>query len=193
MEIRTHLKKIINDLCSPVDFQFQIPVNRQLGKHNFKIFINPEKKIDEYDYSNNQLEYDIEVYASSLFPVEPLSNWNVNQTNPLFRFIDPNYSGENVSYTFKIFSQNGSDKQLIASSQLEEINFSKTHIDWSPKIYLPEGHYWLFAQKFSKDTSIRTQSLWLPFHTFQATTDSSVLLKFSTQEEFQSVNFSLPI
>lgn len=183
------LKKIINDLCSPVDFQFQIPVNRQLGKHNFKIFINPEKKIDEYDYSNNQLEYDIEVYASSLFPVEPLSNWNVNQTNPLFRFIDPNYSGENVSYTFKIFSQNGSDKQLIASSQLEEINFSKTHIDWSPKIYLPEGHYWLFAQKFSKDTSIRTQSLWLPFHTFQATTDSSVLLKFSTQEEFQSVNF----
>ncbi len=185
------LTRQITNLCSIAEFRFEIPVNRQLGRHNFKILINPDRKIDEDDFSNNSLEYDVEVFASSMFPVEPLSNWNVNPREPFFRFVDPNFEGRNDSYTFKIFTQNGTDFQLLAASRLDEIIATPFSIDWKPNLKFPEGHFLLFAQKESKDTTIKTQSLWLPFHTRQASSDSSTLLLFSTKREFDNSSFIL--
>lgn len=185
------IKKFVNDLCSTVEFQFQIPINKRLGRHNFKIVINPEQKIFEYDFANNSLEYNIEVFASSLFPVEPLSNWNVDPENPLFRFVDPNFDQQNESYTFKIFTQKDTGLELLTNSQPSEIDINPVRIDWKPNRLLPLGHYFLFAQKESKDTTIRTQSLWLPFHTKRPTSDSTVLLLFSTKDEFEISNFNI--
>ncbi|MFN3781218.1 MAG: C25 family cysteine peptidase, partial [Candidatus Kapaibacteriota bacterium] len=62
------LKKTISELCSLVDFQFQIPIQKRVGSHSFKIWINPEKKIDEFNFNNNTISYTIEVYSSSLLP-----------------------------------------------------------------------------------------------------------------------------
>jgi hypothetical protein len=185
------LKRIINELCSLTEFQFKLPVEKRVGLHNFKILINPEQKLEEYDFSNNVLSYDVEVFASTLYPVDPLSNWNVHQQNPLFRFVDPNFDPSRDTYKFRIYSHSDTTSQLIYGSNANEISTSKLYIDWNPRVNLPSGDYWLFAQKSTFDTLIKNQSLWLPFNTETSTTDSSSLVVFSKKEHFDNSNFTL--
>ncbi len=184
------LKKLFKDLCSVNEFQFQIPISKEAGLHSFKIIINPEQKLFEYDYSNNSLSYNIEVYVSSLFPIDPLSNWNIQKINPIFRFVDPNYEQERDSYRFSIFSEKRYFGNLLYVSQSQDIEVTNVRIDWKPKIVLPEGHFWLFAEKFSKDTAIPNQSQWIPFHTQESSSDSIVILSFSSKEEFDYSTFT---
>lgn len=183
------LKKFATDLCSPVDFFLQIPIQQKVGTHNFKIWINPDNRIDEFEYNNNILTYNTEVYSSSLLPVEPLSHWNVDETKPLFRFVDPNFAYERDSIIFRIYLKKGQENTLLYSSHKDEIELHPVKIDWRPKISLPTGSFWLYAQKFSKDTSILAQSLWIPFHTKKSSTDSTVLLIFETNDDFKHSNF----
>ncbi len=183
------LKKYISELCFPVDFHFQIPIQKRVGTHNFKIWINPEKKIEEFNYNNNILSYNIEVYASSLLPVEPLSHWNVPATNPLFRFVDPNFVPERDSVSFKIYQKRVQENYLLYSSHKDEIELHPVKIDWRPKISLSVGSFWLSAQKTSKDTTILAQQLLIPFHTMRSSTDTTVLLSFQSNDDFSYSKF----
>ncbi|MCX7908757.1 MAG: C25 family cysteine peptidase [Ignavibacteria bacterium] len=184
------LKRIINNLCTNEDFQFQFPIARRVGIHNFQILINPEKKVEEYDFSNNSLSINVEVFASSLFPVEPLSNWNVSVRNPHFRFVDPNFQPETDTYQFSIYKQDGNISSPFYSSKSDEIDANTIRIDWKPEITLPENNYLLVAQKFSKDPGVKNQTLIIPFHSKNAPIDTVVSLLFSTKEEIESSNFS---
>ncbi|MFN3306608.1 MAG: hypothetical protein ACK42Z_05415, partial [Candidatus Kapaibacteriota bacterium] len=183
------LKKTISELCSLVDFQFQIPIQKRVGSHSFKIWINPEKKIDEFNFNNNTISYTIEVYSSSLLPIEPQSHWNVPTSNPLFRFIDPNFRPERDSISFKIYQKRAQESYLIYTSQKDEIEIHPVKIDWRPKISLPFGSFWLSAQKTSKDTTILAQKLLIPFHTQRSSTDSTVLLNFQSNDDFNYSKF----
>ena len=178
-----------NEACSLIEFEFRIPVRQQIGIHRFQLIIDPEHRINDYDFANNSLNYEIYVYSSSLFPVEPQANWDVNVTNPLFRFIDPYFNEKQQNYSFKIYTEPDTNSNLIYSSRNEEIQKSKIKIDWLPSFNFPTGHFWLYARKLSNDTNFQNQTLWIPFHFENSSVIPFTTLSYKEQSEF--ANFEL--
>lgn len=183
------LKLTFNQNCSLQEFEFRIPVRQQIGLHRFQLIIDPEKRLNDIDYSNNSLVTETYVYSSSLFPVEPQANWDVNSSNPYFRFIDPYFEKGKQSYKFSIYSAPDTNSILIYSSNEEEIQGSKIKIDWFPRTTFRQGHFWLYVRKISSDTNFQNQTLWLPFHFVTENPSSSVLILINKELEYNDFQF----
>ncbi|MCX7880588.1 MAG: C25 family cysteine peptidase [Ignavibacteria bacterium] len=171
------------DICNNQSFKFLVPIRKRLGLHKFKLLINPENSIEEFTYSNNLFEREIEVFANSLFSIDPLQFWNVNRKNPVFRFIDPLLSESSQNYRFKIYDRPDTLSNLIVSSKPEELDVSSLRIDWRPRTSLPKSHFWLYALKESKDNRIQNQPVWLPFFASDESLMNKVHISIETANE----------
>jgi len=176
-------KRSFNESCSPVEFEFRLPIRQQVGIHKFQITIDPEHRINDYDFENNTLYFEVYVYPSTLFPVEPQSNWGVSLTNPLFRFIDPDFN-EQHRYSFRIYSEPDTNSILIYSSLDDEIQKSKLKVDWLPRSNFSGGHFWLYAKRHTNEPNLQSQTLWIPFHFTNSSTTAFTTLSFKEKSEF---------
>ncbi len=183
------LKFTFTQNCSLQEFEFRIPVRKQVGLHKFQLIIDPEERLNDIDYSNNSLMAEANVYSSSLFPVEPQANWDVNSSNPYFSFIDPYFEKGKQIYEFRIYSAQDTNSILIYPSNEKEIQTSKIKIDWFPRTTFSQGHFWLYARKISSDTNYQSQALWLPFHFVKENPSSSALISISKEQEYSDFQF----
>ena len=124
----------ITDHCYAEYPSFNISILDQPGPHQFEILIDPDEETKEIKRSNNLLSISFDVFNKGLIPIDPLSNWNINKENPVFRFVDP-LTTDNT-YSFEIFSL---ENDLIYSYTNEEIKTFETHVDWLPEVILDEN------------------------------------------------------
>ncbi len=156
--------EIIDNLCTDKDFEFKIPINGKVGLHKFKLILNATNTIDEYDYSNNILSFAVEVFASPFFVLDPQPNCNVNSEQAHFRFIDPYFNKESFDYIFKIYEKPDTNSTRIASASKGNLVFSPLYIDWKLPYKIPEGHFWLFAQRINFHANTQSEPVWVPFY-----------------------------
>lgn len=170
------------DLCSPKDFLFKIPIRSQVGTHFFRLLINPEEEIEEANFLNNSFEMAVEVFSNPIFIVEPQQFWNVSQKFPLFRFIDPEFSPDSFIYHLAIFEKPDTTSQKLAEAKPNDLYFSNVFIQWTPKIQLDTGTYWLYLTRINKISFAQTKPLWINFNTYSATDSTNVILNVEPED-----------
>jgi len=110
--------------------------------------------------------------------LDPLSNWNVDSSNPEFRFINPllNTSNNEFSYIFKIFKSPDSLNKPLLSSKDNEITENESFVEWRiGKSLLPERNYWITSQLINKTTGKSSAIQILPFHSANLSLVDSVI------------------
>lgn len=130
----------IQDLCVAESFHFTLPIKEMAGKHKLTIVANPNQALFEETYSNNTVEFTIDVLGNTLLPVDPLNFWTVSANNPRFRFIEP-LNNDDYAYEFQVYDFK-TDMILdhsFSTIDTESIKISETHLDYIPQINLTGG------------------------------------------------------
>ncbi len=180
--------KLIKNLCTDEDFEFKIPIDGKVGLHRFKLILNAANTIDEYDYSNDTISFAIEVFASSFFVLDPQPNCNINSEQPHFRFIDPNFNRDNFGYLFKILEKPDTNSNQITSSSENYLTFSPLYIDWKLKDKIPEGHFWLFAQRTNLQNNTKSEPIWVPFYSKPEPIELNMKASIQTSDELTELS-----
>ena len=165
--------------CGGQSFQFQLPVLNKLGKHFIRIIIDPNKVLGDADYSNNEIEFVIDVRSRASLFLEPLSYWNVDVNSPRFRFVNPKFDTLNYKDEYKILDNSAE----IYSSKLSDIKITPEYIDFTPNgINLNIGkNYLLKAIRKNNFIANDTMSAILPF--YADTAKITAMAKWKTNEE----------
>ncbi len=177
-----------NSILNSREFNFDIPIKSKPGKYNISLQIDPENKISGDDLNNNFLSYDIDVFKKGLLPLEPLAYWDINASNPKFRFINP-LEGE-FTYKFIISENRGDTVQTVYSSIDEEVEVKENYILWNSSASLISGkNYWLAAKpvNVNNDTPAIEWS-WIPVHAGQMQPNKARFVKNRNNLEAHKFN-----
>ncbi len=177
------------NLCQPFEFEFSLPIQKRNGIHDFVLIVNPDSAIYEQNYSNNIYSFQVEVFSSSFFPLDPRPYWDISSDRPVFRFIDQNLKNGNAEYHFGLYSHPDTNSISFAYSKPNELFFGSNYLDWKPVVQLSEGKYWLNYYKVELDNNFRSESSWIPINVIRPKIDSTVNIIISNQEEIRAFTF----
>jgi hypothetical protein len=173
--------KLIYGICYPVPFSFSQSVINKPGLHKFKIIVDPDNELGDTKLSNNSISFDKEVFNQGIYPLEPLSNWNMNYRNPVFRVINPLGKSGDFTYKFRIYSTSDTSSSTVFNSINDgTVSISDDFIEWKPdKELLKDKNYWFVSSLVQNDNQIESPSIIIPFHTRENIIDELVNVDFS--------------
>ncbi len=183
-------------ICSYQNFRFDLPILGMPGEHSIEMFIECNNFADA-NLSDNVYRTKFYVYSQNLMPIEPLTNWNVSASKPIFRFVNPlddtandNALHDNApqfEYFFKIYTISDGDTNLVVSSDSSQILKYETHIDWRPQAALSEGkEYYLSYSLLNLSTGVKGYEVVQPFYATKDISETDVSL--FTTEHFNEMN-----
>ncbi len=183
-----------SNLCKNEEFQFVFDISNKPGRHKFTITIDPDIKINELSKSNNTIVKYIDVFESGLIPLDPMPYWNVSQSDPTFRVINPIFSRNHEwAYQFLITSSKDTINTIIsADTRTGDNNIipNDLYIDWKPDYSLMSNtSYWLHTRYINISDNTWSNWLSIPINVSDEILDNNVNLKLQSQFEFESGKF----
>ncbi len=174
----------VPEVCSFFDFEEKLDISQKLGENVINIIIDPNKLIDDYNFENNQFEITTFIYSSTLLPIEPQQNWNMDTESPLFRVINKEHN-EKTNYTFSIYEND----TLVYISNTDEIGLFENYLEWKPQVKLSEGEY-KFVAFYENEDGKKSNPLIINFNAINTKINDTISMKFSTSKSFTKFDFS---
>lgn len=174
------------DLCYRDSLEFKIEIFEKQGNHTVEIILDPNNDLINEKKENNRIQFSFDVLTQGLYPLEPLSYWNVKGDKLRFRVIDQlKENSDNRKYNFIIAKNKEDENSIIYYSSEIEIEVSETNITWEPNYIInDELSYWFGAYYVNSDNS-KSETLWIPFNSINSPIENSSNWKISTEEEFK--------
>ncbi len=181
----------INGVNAKKDFSFQISVIKKPGFHYFELVADPDSLIKDPNRKNNLYSFTTQVFTLGLYSLDPLPNWNINSSQPEFRFINPllNSTNDQFTYLFKIYDLSNLFSEPILISSSNEILENESFIEWQLKTPLKSNwHYQLTSQLINKSTGKTSAESNIPFHTLSISITDSVSFLISGENQLQELS-----
>ncbi|MBM2813328.1 MAG: hypothetical protein HW421_90 [Ignavibacteria bacterium] len=179
----------INGICRYKPITFQLNIKNMPGNHVLSITADPDGITTDKNMFNNTTIFIFFVAPRNLLPLDPLANWDVSATKPVFRLINSYPDSLKLKYGFQISIQPDTSTQPFYISKDAEIDKQEDYIDWLPEYnFKLNTNYWLgiWLEGLS-GVQVRSWN-WLPFHTVESIGTTVNWIQASSQD---SITFKI--